>query len=143
MAYLIIFPGRVLPGSCIPGCAPGYEFRRVFNIVKTDRCRVCQGSFPGIDLTQDNITCILAFQHYEMIDGCEGNPPDAGLENIIASDHRHIFRYMNLRLMECIQRTDGHHVILASNGGKLPAFLQKLPGQLIPHGILRIHPGNS
>ena len=71
MAYLINFPGKVLPGSYISGCTPGYEFGRVFNVVKTDRSGIRQGSFPGVDLAQDNIACVLTFQCYEMVDRCQ------------------------------------------------------------------------
>ena len=47
---------------------------------------------------------------------------------------------MNPCFMESIQRTNSHHIILACNSCKFPAFIQKLHSKLITHRIFRIHP---
>ena len=49
---------------------------------------------------------------------------------------------MHLCLMQCIQCTDGHHIILSCNSSKLAPLLQKFHGKLIAHRIFRIHSGD-
>ena len=46
---------------------------------------------------------------------------------------------MEAHLMQCINGTYGHHIILACDSRKFSAFTEKLHSQLVAHGILRIH----
>ena len=90
--FIFLFIRLVSVQSCIPRRAARDQLRGIFDIIQAGRSFIQVKFIIHVDLTDDDVTGIPSLQRNKMINGCQGDPADAGIKNIVASYDRNILR---------------------------------------------------
>ena len=121
--FIFLFIRLVSVQSCIPRRAARDQLRGIFDIIQAGRSFIQVKFIIHVDLTDDDVTCISSLQRNKMINGCQGDPADAGIKDIITSYDRNILRNMDPHFMQSIYGAYGHHVILPCDRRKFLSFI--------------------
>ena len=90
--FIFLFIRLVSVQSCIPRRAALDQLRGIFDIIQAGRSFIQVKFIIHVDLTDDDVTGISSLQRNKMINGCQGDPADAGIKNIVAPYDRNILR---------------------------------------------------
>lgn len=82
--FIFLFIRLVSVQSCIPRRAALDQLRGIFDIIQAGRSFIQVKFIIHVDLTDDDVAGISSLQRNKMINGCQGDPADAGIKNIVA-----------------------------------------------------------
>ena len=78
--FIFLFIRLVSVQSCIPRRAARDQLRGIFDIIQAGRSFIQVKFIIHVDLTDDDVTGIPSLQRNKMINGCQGDPADAGIK---------------------------------------------------------------
>lgn len=110
LLFIFLFIRLVSVQSCIPRRAARDQLRGIFDIIQAGRSFIQVKFIIHVDLTDDDVTGISSLQRNKMINGCQGDPADAGIKNIVAPYDRNILRNVYPHFM---QRINGAYSIMS------------------------------
>ena len=109
LLFIFLFIRLVSVQSCIPRRAARDQLRGIFDIIQAGRSFIQVKFIIHVDLTDNDVTGISSLQRNKMINGCQGDPADAGIKNIVAPYDRNILRNVYPHFMQRINGAYGHH----------------------------------
>ena len=80
LLFIFLFIRLVSVQSCIPRRAARDQLRGIFDIIQAGRSFIQVKFIIHVDLTDDDVTGISSLQRNKMINGCQGDPADAGIK---------------------------------------------------------------